>query len=180
MTDIEIGLQERKTDKELYSYQQGAINQIFEKFDTASDIKKLVNLIVILEKLSSTDNYKTMLSKNNTPNHKTTDVNRLETVFQFVNENYKQQMSIKELAGQIGLTQNSFCRFFKKMTQKTFVHFVNEFRIGKAVEILNANRMPIAEVMYLCGFNDPSYFTKQFKKHQGKTPSEYVLQETLV
>jgi len=37
MTDIEIGLQERKTDKELYSYQQGAISRIFEKFDTAPE-----------------------------------------------------------------------------------------------------------------------------------------------
>jgi superfamily II DNA or RNA helicase len=37
MTDLDKGLQERKTDKELYDYQQGAINQIFEKFDNAPD-----------------------------------------------------------------------------------------------------------------------------------------------
>jgi superfamily II DNA or RNA helicase len=37
MTDLDKGLQERKTDKELYNYQQGAINQIFEKFDNAPD-----------------------------------------------------------------------------------------------------------------------------------------------
>jgi len=152
----------------------------FEEFGAINDTHKLINLIVILENLANTDHYKTILSEKNITSRKTTDVNRLEVIFQFVNEHYKEQISIEELATRIGLTQNSFCRFFKKMTQKTFVHFVNEFRIGKAVEIFNENQIPISEVMYSCGFSDPSYFTKQFKKYQGKTPSEYLLQETLI
>lgn len=150
----------------------------FEEFKTINETRKLINLIDILENLANTDRYKIILSNKNIANRKTSDVNRLEVIFQFVNEHYKEQISIEKIAPLVGLTANSFCRFFKKVTQKSFIKFVNEFRIGKAVEIFNENQVPISEVMYRCGFNDPSYFTKQFKKYQGKTPSEYLLQET--
>ncbi len=149
----------------------------FEDFVGLSETKKLINLFIILEKLSITNQYKFMLSDSSIKRHKTADVNRLEMIFQFVNEHYSEKISIENLAKHIGLTQNSFCRFFKKMTQKTFVQFVNEFRVGKAVEIFNKNQISISEVMYRCGFNDPSYFTKQFKKYQGTTPSNYLLKE---
>ncbi len=152
------------------------LTSLFEEFETDSNTKKLINLIAILERLSNTNQYKTMLSDKNITSRKTADVNRLEMIFQFVNEHYKEKIDVEKLAKHIGLTKNSFCRFFKKMTQKTFVQFVNEFRIGKAVEIFSENQISISEVMYMCGFNDPSYFTKQFKKYQQKTPSEYLLQ----
>lgn len=156
------------------------LTQVFEEFGAINNTNQLIKLIVILEKLSNTNRYEIILSEKNITSRKTADVNRLEVIFLFVNEHYKEEISIEKLAGQIGLTQNSFCRFFKKMTQKTFVHFVNEFRIGKATEILNENQIPISEAMYMCGFNDPSYFTKQFKKYQGTTPSNYILQENLL
>ena len=155
------------------------LKSLFEEFQTTDNTKRLINLIVILEHLSNTDAYETILLEKTFTSRKTVDVNRLEIVFQYINEQYNTHMNIQEIATKIGLTPNSFCRFFKKMTQKTFVQFVNEFRIGKAVEIFNENQMSVSEVMYMSGFNDPSYFTKQFKKHQGKTPSEYLLQDTL-
>ncbi len=152
------------------------LTNAFESLAYASELKKLVGFLAILERLSDTDPYERIVCKENNIIHKTVDANRLETIFQFVNEHYDKQISTEKLAKQIGLTQNSFCRFFKKMTKKTFVQFVNEFRIGKAVEFFNENTLPVSEVMYKCGFNDPSYFTRQFKKYQGKTPSAYMLQ----
>lgn len=148
----------------------------FESMVSASALQKLVGFFGILECLSNTDQYERVVGKESNITHKTADVNRLETIFQFVNEHYDKQIQTEKLAKQIGLTPNSFCRFFKKMTKKTFVQFVNEFRIGKAVEIFNESALPVSDVMYKCGFNDPSYFTRQFKKYQGKTPSAYMMQ----
>ncbi|WP_103866295.1 AraC family transcriptional regulator [Aquimarina sp. I32.4] len=54
--------------------------------------------------------------------------------------------------------------------------FVNEFRIKKAQEYFEYNDSAISEVMYQCGFNDPSYFSRQFKKYTGITPSIYIKQ----
>lgn len=152
------------------------LTDTFESLASASELKKLVGFFTILERLSRTDQYERVLCKENNITHKTADVNRLEMIFQFVNEHYGEPISTEKLAENIGLTQNSFCRFFKKMTKKTFVQFVTEFRIAKAAEMFNLDSLPVSEVMYKCGFNDPSYFTKQFKKYQGKTPSSYKVQ----
>ena len=102
------------------------------------------------------------------------DILRLEMVFDYINNQYTQHISVEKIADKLGFTPNSFCRFFKKMTQKKFIGFVNEFRIQKAVELFNASNSSVSEVMFQSGFNDASYFTRQFKKHQGITPSEYV------
>lgn len=151
------------------------LQEAFESMAYSGETKKLIHFFAILEHLSETERFESILSKENTTIHKTADVDRLELIFQFVNAHYGEHISTKKLAGHIGFTQNSFCRFFKKMTKKTFVQFLNEFRIGKAVELFNERRWPVSEVMYQCGFSDPSYFTKQFKKYQGKTPSAYML-----
>lgn len=149
---------------------------IFEQFNANNEVQKLINLLIILDKLSDTIHFKTILAEHHIVTHKVTDVKRLETIFQYINEHYKEHIRIEILAKEIGLTKNSFCRFFKKMTHKTFVQFLNEFRIRKAVDLFNTNTTSVAEVMYSCGFNDPSYFTKQFRKHQKVTPSIFLRQ----
>jgi AraC-like DNA-binding protein len=60
------------------------------------------------------------------------------------------------------------------MTNKRFIGFVNEFRTQKAIELFNEANSSISDVMFRSGFNDASYFSKQFKKYQGTTPSAYV------
>ena len=146
----------------------------FEKFDTLNATQQLIQFMAILEKLARCDAYRNILDASSLQSFKTTDVNRLEDVFEFVNENYNEQLTAKNMASHLGLTTNSFCRFFKKMTNKTFIQFVNEFRIRKATELFNETSLSVSEVMYQCGFNDASYFTKQFKKHQGVTPSNHL------
>ncbi len=78
------------------------------------------------------------------------------------------------MAAKVGLTPNSFSRFFKKMTNRTFVDFLNELRIEKAVDKMTEAGVTISEVMYFCGFNSPSYFAKQFFKFRNMTPSAYL------
>ncbi|MEM8894915.1 MAG: AraC family transcriptional regulator, partial [Bacteroidota bacterium] len=78
------------------------------------------------------------------------------------------------VADQIGLTENSFCRFFKKMTGKSFIQFVNEFRINKAAESIHLESKGVGEIMYESGFNDPSFFNRQFRKYRGVSPLSYM------
>lgn len=157
-------------DKEI----QKSLSTEFERFDNANDAQRLILFITILERLAECESYQILLDHSNLKSLRTADVNRLETIFEYVNENYSGPISGQKLAEEIGLTTNSFCRFFKKMTNKTFVQFVNEFRTRKALELFNETTFTVAEVMYRCGYSDASYFSKQFKKHQGTTPSGYM------
>lgn len=146
----------------------------FKKFGDLDHQSKLINLLFILDQLSRETPHELLFETFALDNFKKDEIKRLEEIFEYVNNHYSSTISLSEISTQLGLTPNSFCRFFKKMTQRTFIDFVNEFRINKAVELFNESNTLITEVMYQSGFNDPSYFSRQFKKYQGTTPSNYL------
>ncbi len=146
----------------------------FRQFSTLDNQGKLINLLTILDYLSKHGTYECLFDSYEINRYKKADIDRLEEIFEYVNNNYSKQISVEHIASQLGYTANSFCRFFKKMTHRRFIDFVNEYRIEKAMEAFNESNNVIAEVMYNSGFNDPSYFTKQFKKYHGVTPSVYL------
>lgn len=149
------------------------VSMYFEKFQKLENPQeKLINLLTILSKLSQSKAYYTLFD-HATLRPRSDEVNKLEKVFEFVNYNFPNQISIHEVASTIGYTPNSFCRFFKKHTKTKFIDFLNEFRIRKSEILLNNPNTSISAAMYSSGFNNPSYFSRQFKKFRGVTPSEY-------
>ncbi len=71
------------------------------------------------------------------------------------------------------MTVPAFCRYFKKISRKTFTKFVNEFRVVHASKLLAETSMSITEVSFESGFNNFSHFNKSFKEFTGKSPSTY-------
>ena len=71
------------------------------------------------------------------------------------------------------MTVPAFCRYFKKVTGKTFTQFVNEFRIVHATKLLAENPTNITDICFESGFNNFSHFNKLFKKFTGKSPLKY-------
>ncbi len=145
----------------------------FETIGHENPLRRLVVFMGILDQLSSTKACRTLLNQVPLNSNSLVDLHRLETVFQYVNNHFAESISTQLIASLLGLTTNSYCRFFKKMTGQSFIYFLNDFRTRKAVELLDQRKFSVSEVMYYCGYNDPSYFTKQFKRHQGTTPSVY-------
>lgn len=145
--------------------------ELFEQLPEAPSTKKLLLVMEILDILSKSEAYQTCLDYDISNGPK--DSERISLVLNYLNTQYDAEISTRFIAEQVGLTPNSFCRMFKKITKKTFLEFVNEFRIQKASALLERSDKNISEVMYLCGFNDLSYFSKQFKKFNGMTPSAY-------
>lgn len=101
---------------------------------------------------------------------------RINKTYDYVATHYKGEIKVGTIADQLGLTENSFCRFFKKMTQKSFIQFVNEYRINKAAESMHLEDKKVGEVMFESGFNDPSFFNRQFRKYKGVSPLTYLKQ----
>ncbi|AXT58323.1 AraC family transcriptional regulator [Aquimarina sp. AD1] len=146
----------------------------FLRLSNQNNIEKLLNFINILYRLSISKNYRSIIKTNHLEIDKTS-LPRISKVFEYVNKNYAKKIKSETLAKELGLTTNSFCRIFKSSTGKNFISFLNEFRIKKAQELFyNSNNMSISEVLYQCGFNDPSYFCKLFKKQTGLSPSAYI------
>ncbi len=98
---------------------------------------------------------------------------RLQTVYAFVSENYTRKISVTEAAGLLNLGNESFCRYFKKVTGTTFTTFLNQYRITQAKRLLLSGKN-INETFYESGFESLSYFNRVFKKVTGENPSAYL------
>ncbi|WP_433615862.1 AraC family transcriptional regulator [Paenibacillus cellulositrophicus] len=100
-------------------------------------------------------------------------VERLKTALHYIHDHYAEPLKLKELAGQINMSEGHFCRFFKQMTQKSPVEYVNHYRVLKACKLLENTDKKIVEVAMDVGFDNLSYFITVFKHHKGCTPSKY-------
>ena len=83
------------------------------------------------------------------------------------------QISLDEIADQASMTVPAFCRYFKKVTGKTFTKLVNEYRVVHATKLLHESQMSITDICFECGFNNFSHFNKLFKEFTGKSASKY-------
>lgn len=134
----------------------------------------VMDLINLLHDLSTSRNMLT-LSDSTFVNNQSLNYNsrRLEKVFEFMNNNYHKEISLKDIANLIGMTEESFSRFIKKRTGNTFVNTLNEIRLGHASRMLIDTTHSITEISYHCGFNNISNFNRLFKKKKSCTPKEF-------
>jgi AraC-like DNA-binding protein len=79
----------------------------------------------------------------------------------------------RKAASAANLSTAAFCRYFRKRTNKTFIQFLNEVRIGQACRLLINENNSVSDICYTCGYNNNSYFIRQFRKITGFTPLNY-------
>ncbi len=100
---------------------------------------------------------------------------RIASVYNYIMHNYSSALSLEEVAMQAHLTPTAFCRYFKKHTRHTFVHFVNKVRVNEACKLLvNGSPLSIAAIAYSCGFNSITNFNYVFKSITGTSPRDYM------
>lgn len=139
-----------------------------------SSTEKHIKLLSILHRLSLVDKAdRTVLSSSDMRQTTTESSERIDTVLKFISDNYASSISLDDISNVACMTTNSFCRFFKKMTNKSFTQFLNEIRIRNASRILVQESLPVSEVCYIVGFNSITNFNKQFKQIMGSTPKKF-------
>jgi len=99
----------------------------------------------------------------------------MKKVLKYMEEHYKEKISLSDLAGEAGMNKQYFCRFFRRMTGKTPITYLNDYRVGHAAEALLKSDARIVEICYENGFENVSYFIRKFKEAKGMTPKEYRL-----
>jgi AraC-like DNA-binding protein len=98
---------------------------------------------------------------------------RLTCIFNFVAENYKREIKLKEVADMVNMAENSFSRFFSQQTRKSFSTFLNEFRLGHASKMLIESEKSVITICYESGFKNVSNFNRMFKNVYGISPLQY-------
>lgn len=97
------------------------------------------------------------------------------TVRSFIDERYTQPLSMQDAAKAMGYSETYFCRLFKQCFGVNFSTYLNEFRVEKAKEMMADTRTSIRQISTACGYSDPKYFARVFRRFVGLTPSEYRL-----
>lgn len=99
--------------------------------------------------------------------------NRLNQIQVYVVCNAKREITLDDVARHVGMNRASFCIFFKKAMGKTFVNYLNEYRIELACQLLEQKKLAVSEICYQVGFNNVPYFNRVFKRLKGVAPTEY-------
>jgi AraC-like DNA-binding protein len=149
------------------------ISNEIENLPKINRYKRLISLIDIIGKMAASKDYTLLNSNAIHANEHSNSYYRIGIINKFVAENYHRSIQLSEIAGKAGLTETSFSRFFKKVTGKTFINFLNEYRVHKACALLTNKNYNIADVMYKTGFSEASHFTRVFKKHAHETPRSF-------
>jgi transcriptional regulator GlxA family with amidase domain len=144
-----------------------------EKLEEQTDFQRLLSILNILNDLSHSTEVKVLNAEGFAMETEVKDNDRINVVFNHVKNNFQEDISLSVIADMVSMTVPSFCRYFKKITNKTFVQFVNEYRLVHASKLLAEQPLSITEVCLESGFNNFSHFNKSFKAFTGKSPSEY-------
>lgn len=149
------------------------IGEKIEILEYKSDFQRLLAILNILNELATTTEFQILNADQLSVETQTKENDRINTIFNYVKENYNEPIALEEMADLTHMTVPSFCRYFKKVTHKTFVQFVNEYRLVHASNLLSESDRSITEICFESGFNNFSHFNKSFKAFTGMSPSEY-------
>lgn len=101
------------------------------------------------------------------------DNKRLKTIFNYIRDHFMEPIALEDISTLVFMTPQSFCRFFKKSTNKTFTAFLNEYRINHATKLLSETDDDIKSICYESGFNNLSNFFRNFRRITQMTPNAY-------
>jgi YesN/AraC family two-component response regulator len=139
----------------------------------ADPFRKLMMLLEILNTLALSNDYDLLCKRDYTNNTNLIDSERINTVYQYVKNNYMQKITLQSIASTVFMSEESFSRFFSKVMKKTFFSFLNEYRINVACKLLIETEQQIAQVCYCSGYETIPFFYRQFKKFKNCSPQFY-------
>ncbi|MGD1821730.1 MAG: AraC family transcriptional regulator [Pleomorphochaeta sp.] len=98
---------------------------------------------------------------------------KIRDSIEYINNNYKQDIILEELASISNMSKNYYCTFFKKVMNMTTIQYIDLIRINKACLLLRTTSKSILEIAGECGYNSLSSFNSAFKKNTLTNPRNY-------
>ncbi|MFD1163729.1 AraC family transcriptional regulator [Hwangdonia seohaensis] len=155
----------------------GDLSLAIKRIKNLEDLKgfdKTISFLKILNLLANHQDYKLLSSMGFVNSFKKTGRTNLAEVYEYIIKNFKERITLEDVASIACMNPTAFSRVFKRVNRKTFSEYLNEVRIGYACKLLMEEKYSISEICFESGFNNISNFNRQFKKTKNYSPTEYI------
>ena len=170
---LELFLNDAKRGVKYFGDTKVQIRELLMKMLNQKGLELTISLLKCIDIMCNTQEFGLLAGNGYINNYEYKDNERIDRVFKYIFDNFKQEISLTTIAGIAKMNIQAFCRYFKIRTQKSFTAFVNEIRIGHACKLMAESEESIIQIAYECGFNSISNFNRFFKQIKGVTPREY-------
>jgi AraC-like DNA-binding protein len=159
------------------SFNSGTRNTVnksmYQLAEEKGNFKILISLLEILQRLSVSTEYTLLDQQRSVAEQSRAEQERINPIFAYLVDNFRGQVSLDQASNIAHMTPNAFCKYFKKITRKTFMETVIEYRLNYATQQLVQTDKPISEISFDSGFGDVSHFYKMFKHKMHQSPLNY-------
>lgn len=107
------------------------------------------------------------------PRTESQKITAIKTALSYITDHYHEKLYVQDLASQVNMNEQYFCRFFKRSIGKTPIDYINDYRLNKVIRLLETGDAQITEICLECGFNNMGNFQRLFKRKTGITPLQY-------
>lgn len=103
---------------------------------------------------------------------KQTAMKRVEEAFTFIDNHYREKITLEQVAASVFMSPNYFSTYFKRVANMSFSEYLIKLRLAKAKNQLRTTDKSVTEIALDCGFHNMSNFYHLYKTHIGKAPLE--------
>ena len=149
------------------------IGSLMEKILSADGPDRIMTLFEILVSIARSDEHNVLSSIGHQYDFSESENDRINAIYNHTLSHFNQKICLEEISGIAGMVPNSFCRYFKSRTGKTYSQFLTEIRVGHACKLLIEKNISIKQLCFESGFMNFSCFHKRFKALIGQSPQSY-------
>lgn len=135
--------------------------------------ERIISLLNILQILAVQGVYKLLSGDNFSMKTNLKESENIDLIQNYVAKNYLSPISLSEVSSLVTMTEETFCRFFKRTFNKSFFTFLNEYKVKRACKMLIESTKQVSEIAFESGYGSLPFFYKQFKKFTGCSPLAY-------
>ena len=166
-------LEKSKRGVQIVGKTKKVVAELLERMLKAEGTERLILLMEALDAIASCSQISLLSSIGFQHNFEESENDRINAIYEYSLANFKNKIHLEEIASVAMISPNSFCRYFKSRTRKTYSQFLIEIKVGHACKLLIDNKLSIKQLCYESGFNNFASFHKYFKQITGKSPLIY-------
>lgn len=136
-------------------------------------LQRVILLLKVLNHLTRVESILELSKSEYTSSLDEVNTKRIDQIYSFSLNNFTREITLDEVSEVANISKNSFCRYFKTHTRKTYFQFLLELRIGHACKLLAEEHLSISQVAFESGFNNLSHFNRSFKTIMTMKPQSY-------